>query len=141
MTYAYDDWVQMPTKDLYDTAIMKMAIDAAKDMYDKGQQQLKDFYRDYGDFISPIQKDMDWYAKNVTGKVRDVIDTLYANGIDPLRSAEGRTAISWLINSMPVRDIAKLRQSAENAKQYNKTQPVVRPTFSFFRSVCRFLIY
>jgi len=27
----------MPTKDLYDTAVMKMAIEAAKDMYDKGQ--------------------------------------------------------------------------------------------------------
>jgi len=26
----------MPTKDLYDTAVMKMAIEAAKDMYDKG---------------------------------------------------------------------------------------------------------
>lgn len=37
MIYAYDDYVQMPTKDLYDTAVMKMAIEAAKDMYDKGE--------------------------------------------------------------------------------------------------------
>jgi hypothetical protein len=37
---------------------------------------------------------MDWYNENVTGKVRDTINNLYANGIDPLRSAEGRAAIS-----------------------------------------------
>ena len=42
MTYAYDDWVQLPTKDLYDTAIMKMAIEAAKDMYDKGEAKTKE---------------------------------------------------------------------------------------------------
>jgi hypothetical protein len=63
-------------------------------MYEKGQQQLKDFYKEYGDFISPIQKEMDWYNQNVTGRVRDTINNLYASGIDPLRSAEGRAAIS-----------------------------------------------
>lgn len=121
MIYAGDPWVQMPIKDLYDTQIMAMSINAAKDMYEKGQKQMEDFYTKYGDFISPIQKDMDWYNKNVTGKAQSLINYLYQNGVDPLRSAEGRAAISQLIYSMPVGDIAKLKQSAETAKEYLKS--------------------
>lgn len=122
MIYAGDPWVQMPVKDLYDTQIMAMSINAAKDMYEKGQKQMEDFYTKYGDFISPIQKDMDWYNKNVTGKAQSLINYLYQNGVDPLRSVEGRAAISQLIYSMPTGDIAKLKQSAETAKEYIKNR-------------------
>ena len=121
MIYAGDQWIQYPVKDLYDKAIMQMSIAAARDMYEKGQKQLEDFYTKYGDFMSPIAKDMDWYNQNVTGKVRDTINNLYANGIDPLRSAEGRAAVAQLIYSMPTGDIAKIRQSAETAKEYLKS--------------------
>lgn len=121
MIYAGEQGIIYPVQDLYDKQIMQMSIAAAKDMYEKGQQQLKDFYKEYGDFMSPIANDMDWYNQNVTGRVRDVINNLYANGIDPLRSAEGRAAVAQLIYSMPVGDIAKLRQSAETAKEYLKS--------------------
>ena len=125
MVMAYDQWAQMPVKDLYDSQIMAMSIAAAKDMYEKGQKRLEDFNAKYGDFMSPIQKDMDWYNQNVTGKVRDTINNLYANGIDPLRSAEGRAAISQLIYSMPTGDISKVRQSAEAAKEYIKNRGIL----------------
>jgi hypothetical protein len=36
MVYAYDRAIPLPIQDLYDTQIMSMAINAAKDMYDKG---------------------------------------------------------------------------------------------------------
>lgn len=36
MVLAGDQWLQMPTRDLYDTQMMSMALSAAKDMYDKG---------------------------------------------------------------------------------------------------------
>lgn len=128
MIYAGDQWIQYPVKDLYDKAIMQMSIAAAKDMYEKGQKQLEDFNTKYGDFMSPIAKDMDWYNQNVTGKVRDTINNLYANGIDPLRSAEGRAAVAQLIYSMPTGDIAKLRQSAEAAKEYIKNRGRLQAT-------------
>lgn len=128
MIYAGDQWIQYPVKDIYNTQMMAMAINAARDMYEKGQKQLDDFYTKYGDFTSPIQKDMDWYNQNVTGKARDVINNLYANGVDPLRSAEGRAAVSQLIYSMPTGDIAKLRQSAETAKEYIKNRGVLQAT-------------
>lgn len=120
MVYAYDQWVQLPVRDLYDTQVMAMAINAARDMYEKGQQEMKDFKKDYGDFITPIVADQDWYNRNVTGKVRDAINALYAQGIDPLRNAQGRAMLSQIVNNMPYSDIAKLKMSAENAKEYLK---------------------
>lgn len=120
MVYAYDNWVQLPTKDIYDTQMMAMAINAAKDMYNEGQQQMKDFQTEYGNFITPILADQEWYNNNVIGKVRNTINALYAAGIDPSRSAEGRAAISQLINSIDVGSVNKLRSSAENAKEYLK---------------------
>ena len=121
-TYAYDNWIQLPTRDLYDTQIMAMAINAAKDMYEKGEQRIKDFNTAYGDFVTPIQADQDWYNQNVTGKVRDTINNLYAKGIDPLRSAEGRAIVAQLVNNIPVGQVAKLRSSAKNAEEYLKNR-------------------
>ena len=122
MVYANDQWIQLPTRDLYDTQIMAMAINAARDMYEKGQQEMKDFQKAYGDFLTPIGADQDWWNQNVTGRVRDAVNALYAQGIDPLRNAQGRAMISQLINNMPYGDIAKLRTSAENAKEYLKNK-------------------
>lgn len=122
MIYGGDKTFMLPVMDLYDKGIMQMSIAAARDMYEKGQQQIKDFYKDYGDFMSPIQKDMDWYNQNVTGRVRDTINAIYARGGDPLRNAQDRAEVSRLIYSMPVGDIAKLRQSAQNAVAFNKAK-------------------
>ena len=93
-------------------------INALYNDYMQGVQDMKDFYKDFGSFLSPIQKDMDWYANNVTGVIQDYVNEMYAKGSDPLRTAEGRAGISRLIAGMPYGNIAKLRQSAETAKKY-----------------------
>lgn len=99
-----------------------MAINVAKDMYEKGQKQLEDFSTKYGDFMTPILKDQDWYDKNVTGAARDLINNIYANGGDPLRDAASRAAISRFIYSLPVGDISKVKQSAIAANEYLKNR-------------------
>jgi hypothetical protein len=76
---------------------------------------MKEFQKDYGDFYSPIQKDMDWYNKNIINGSRDVINNLYDKGIDPLRSAEGRAAISRWINNIPTGDVNKLKMGSKIA--------------------------
>ena len=122
MVYSNDQWIQLPTKDIYDTNMMLAAVQAAKDMYEKGVKQLEDFNKTYGDFYSPISKDMEWYNQNVTGKVRDTINDLYAQGIDPIRSAEGRAILQQLINTMPVGEINKRKQGAATADLFNKAK-------------------
>lgn len=122
MVYAGDQWVQFPVKDLYDTQMMAIAINAAKDMYDKGQQEMKEFNKLYGDFTTPILADQDWYNRNVTGRLRDAINEVYRQGGDPLRNPQARAFLSQVINNMPIGEIAKLRTSADNAREFLKAK-------------------
>ena len=122
MIYAGDQAIQLPVRDIYDTQIMLASINAARDMYERGQKQMEDFYKKYGDFFSPISSDMDWYDQNVTGKARDFIQNLYNNGVDPLRSAEGRALIQQFVNSVPVSEVNKRKQAAAAAQEYIKAR-------------------
>lgn len=122
MIYAGDQAIQLPVRDIYDTQIMLASINAARDMYERGQKQMEDFYKKYGDFFSPISSDMDWYDQNVTGRARDFIQNLYNNGVDPLRSAEGRALIQQFVNSVPVSEVNKRKQAAAAAQEYIKAR-------------------
>lgn len=126
MVYANDQWVQLPTKDLYDTQMMAIAINAAKDMYEKGQQEMKDFNKLYGDFYTPIVGDQDKYNSTVIDPVKNVINAIYAAGGDPLRNPEARALISRTINSINTGDVAKWKQRAENARAWYKNMAELR---------------
>lgn len=117
MIYAYDDWVQLPVRDLYDTNMMQMAISAAKDMYEKGQNQVTDFYKQYGDFTSPFAKDMARYGQMMKG-VTGLIDEAYKRGIDLTRSPEGRMLISRAVNSVDPGEFNAMRANAKMGYAY-----------------------
>lgn len=102
---------------LYDSQIMGMAISAAKDMYEKGQQEIKDFRKEYGDFLSPFAKDMARY-KEIIGGVRDVINTAYDNGIDLTKSPEGRMILQNAINSVDPAEMQAMRANAKTGYAY-----------------------
>lgn len=122
MIYSKDQWIQLPTKDLYDSQIMMASINAAKDMYEKGVQEMKDFNKLYGDFTSPIARDVDYWYDNTMKPIRDAVNYMYENGIDPTRSAEGRAFVQRLINQVPVAKLNKIRQSAKVAEEYVKNR-------------------
>lgn len=122
MIYSKDQWVQLPTKDLYDSQIMLASINAARDMYEKGLQETKEFNKLYGDFTSPIARDVDYWYDNTLKPVRDAINYMYDKGIDPTRSAEGRALIQKLINQAPVAKLNQIRQSAKIADEYVKNR-------------------
>ena len=122
MIYAYDQAIQLPVRDIYDTQIMMASINAAKDMYERGQKQMEDFYKNYGDFFSPISSDMDWYENNITGAARNFINELYKNGVDPLKTAEGRSLIQQFIHNVPVGEVNKRKQAAAAAQEYIKAR-------------------
>ena len=118
---------------VFDPTTAQMVLNANRDYinavyndYQQARQDMKDFAKEYGDFLSPIAKDMEWYEKNVTGDVRNFINNLYAQGIDPLRSQEGRSLVARKLASMPIGQIAQLRQSAEAAKEYVKNRGILQ---------------
>lgn len=124
MIYQFDQALPMPTKDLYDTSVMQMAIAAAKDMYDRGEKRINDFYKKYEDFYSPISGATEDVYNTGIGKIKGVISDLYAQGVDPLRSPEGRAAVQRAIRDVDVARINARKQEAEFAKQYIKNRDI-----------------
>lgn len=125
MVFAGDQWVQLPVRDLYDTGVMQMALAAAKDMYDKGQKQIEDFYTKYGDFMSPFAKDMQRY-NDIVGGVGKIIDQAYANGIDVLRSPEGRSLVAQAIRSVNPAEINAMKANAKMGYAYQDALQALR---------------
>ena len=117
MVYAYDQALQLPTVDLYDTQMMAMAVNAAKDMYDRGQEQIKDFYTKYGDFISPFSKDLERYGEMIGG-VRSIIDDAMSRGIDLFKSPEGRAIVARAVNSVNPAEFNRMRTNAKVGFEY-----------------------
>ena len=117
MIYAYDQALQLPTVDLYDTQMMAMAVNAAKDMYNRGQESVKEFYKTYGDFMSPFAKDMERYGQ-MMGNVRNLINDAYARGIDLARSPEGRALIQRAVYSVNPGEFNRMRTNAKVGFEY-----------------------
>lgn len=117
MIYSRDQWAQLPTRDLYNTNVMMAAVSAAKDMYDKRQKTMEDFYEKYGTFDSPFAKDMERYG-NLIQNVTDAVDDMYAQGVDPLRSAEGGAQLSRLIHAFPIAELNRMKANAKYGEQY-----------------------
>lgn len=122
MVYGQEQLIQLPTLSLYDTQIMAMALNAAKDMYDRNEQQLKDFYNTYGDFLTPIAADQAWWDENMSGAARRKVNEIYARGGDPLRNRADMAELQAFVNSRPYAEAALMKQSAENSKLYQKAR-------------------
>ena len=122
MIYGYEQPIQLPTLDLYDRQIMAMALNAAKDMYDRNEQNLKEFYKTYGDFISPIAADAAWWENNMDGAARRKVNEIYARGGDPLRDRADMAELQQFINSRPYAIARMMKESAKNAELYNQAR-------------------
>lgn len=121
--------IEYGRQQIFDPTTAKMLLDAQDQYvnavyndYLRGLEEMKEFKKEYGNFITPILADQDWYNENVIGKVRNFINDAYSRGIDLTRSAEGRAAISQLINSIDVGSVNKLRSSAANAEEFLKAR-------------------
>ena len=116
MVYAYDQWAQMPVRDLYDTQMMLAHVNAAKDMYEKAEKNFKDFKEKYGDLTFSNDAYQDWYNKNfdISGKINEI----YERGGDHLRNRADRTELMQWINRKPYGKLNKIRQWDTNLKQY-----------------------
>ena len=73
MTFlGYERPVEQGREQVFDPTTAQMVLNANRDYinavyneYQQAKQDMKEFNKEYGDFLSPIQKDMDWYYNNV----------------------------------------------------------------------------
>lgn len=116
----YDEPVAVPIIDLLDSNMMSQYISAAREQYNQAVQEQKEFAKEFGDLYSPSSELNKAYYDQTKGRVNAGLNYLYQNGIDPLRSAEGRAYIAKIIRETPYEKIANWKSDAENMKLYNK---------------------
>lgn len=122
MIYGQDAPVAIPIADLYDTGMMQMYVNAVRDQYQQGLKDYENFVAKYGDFTSPFAKDVDRWNNEVMGPTVNLIDALYAQGIDPMRNAEARAMIQRSVRNVPYAEAAKMRQNAAAGEAYLKAR-------------------
>ena len=121
MIYGQDEPMLFPVADLYDSAMMQMYINAAREQYNQNREDMKEFRKLYGDFTSPFAEDIAWVDQQTRGRVNDALNYMQANGIDPLRSAEGRALIQQIINNTDTAGINLRKQAAANKILWDKS--------------------
>lgn len=122
MIYGQDEPMLFPVADLYDSGMMQMYINAAREQYNQNREDMKEFIKTYGDFMSPFSKDIDWVDQQTRGRVNAAMQYMQENGIDPLRSAEGRAIIQNVINSTDRAGINTRKANATLGEQYLKAR-------------------
>lgn len=120
MIYRYDQPVDMPIPELYDTGLMQAYTQAIREQFEKGEKRLDEFASKYGNFTSPFAKDIQEWDSLTMGRINNIYNDLVSKGIDPLRSREGQAAMAQAIRQTPVGKLNMMLQSAEVGKSYQK---------------------
>lgn len=116
----YDEPVAVPIIDLLDSNMMSQYISAAREQYNQAVQEQKDFAKEFGELYGPNANINKQFYDDTRGAVNKGLDYLYQNGIDPLRSAEGRAYIAKIIRERPYAEIANLKAQNESMKTYQR---------------------
>lgn len=125
--YGYEQPVQFSPVEMFNPTTANMVLQsmnqyagALQRQYEQTKQEQKDFLKEYGDFYSMIDGDTEAYYNMGIDKVRNALSQMYAAGIDPARSPEGRAAISNIISSAPVGLMNQLKHNAQVYEEYQK---------------------
>ena len=116
----YDEPVAVPIIDLLDSNMMSQYISAAREQYNQAVQDQKEFTKEFGELYGPNANINKQFYEQTRGAVNKGLDYLYQNGIDPLRSAEGRAYIAKIIRERPYAEIANLKAQNESMKTYQR---------------------
>lgn len=119
MIYGLEEPGLFPVKDLYDSGLIQSYIGDMRRDYERQLAEQKDFIKTYSDFMSPIPGASEAYQNESIGKVMNVYNNLLQNGIDPLRSMEGRMALRNAMNSIDYNKLATMRESAKIREEYD----------------------
>ena len=116
----YDEPVAVPIIDLLDSNMMSQYISAAREQYNQAIQDQKEFAKEFGELYGPNVNINKQFYDITRGAVNRGLDYLYQNGIDPIRSAEGRAYIAKIIRERPYAEIANLKAQNESMKTYQR---------------------
>lgn len=108
-----DTYVPIPFEKLYTLGKQ------AKEEVDKALADAATAFKEWGEFQSLSQKDIQTFYDETKGKALPVVNDLIKNP-DKIKTVEGRMALQSVINNVDSAKLSALRQSAENMATYDK---------------------
>ena len=108
-----DTYVPIPFEKLYTLGKQ------AKEEVDKALKDAATAFKEWGEFQSLSQKDIQTFYDETKGKALPVVNDLIKNP-DKIKTVEGRMALQSVINNVDSAKLSALRQSAENMATYDK---------------------
>ena len=136
----YEKPVGLGKQQVFDPTTAQMVLNANRDYinavyndYLQAKQEMKDFQKTYGDFASPFAKDMQRYNE-IVGGIRNGINQIYDSVGDPLRSSEGRAALSRLLMSVNPAELSAMRANAKIGYAYLDAMQALRKAGKYSRS-------
>ena len=116
--------VEYGAQQIFDPTMANMVLqtqqhynEAARAEYERGLKDFDTFLTKYGDFISPFAKDMARYGEMIGG-IQNTINQAYKDGVDLLRSPEGRMLVRQLTNSIDPSEFNMMRSNAKMGYDY-----------------------
>ena len=117
---------------VFDPTTAQMVLNANRDYinaiyrdYQQAMADMKEFNKEYGNFLSPFARDMERYNQ-IVGGIQNGIEDLYNRGIDPLRSSEGRAYVTRMINSVNPAELAAMKSNAKLGYAYLDAMQALR---------------
>lgn len=121
--------VEYGSRQIFDPTMANMVlqaqrnyVNAVKDDYLRGLAELQDFNKEYADLDSPILTDNTSYYNLTKGGIKNMFNEAAKQGVDLLRSPEGRMMIANYIATRPYDKLANLRKSRDAANEFLKAR-------------------
>ena len=121
--------VEYGSRQIFDPTMANMVlqaqrnyVNAVKDDYLRGLAELQDFNKEYADLDSPILADNTSYYNLTKGGIKNMFDEAAKQGVDLLRTPEGRMMVANYIATRPYDKLANLRKSRDAANEYLKNK-------------------
>lgn len=121
--------VEYGSRQIFDPTMANMVlqaqrnyVNAIKDDYLRGLAELQDFNKEYADLDSPILADNTSYYNLTKGGIKNMFDEAAKQGVDLLRTPEGRMMVANYIATRPYDKLANLRKSRDAANEFLKAR-------------------
>lgn len=116
-------------QEIFNPTTANMILSSMKDYATAVRQDYKDavekeeqFLKENSQFISPSQADTEYFYNNTLGGMNALFNAADQQGIDLLRSQQGRALIQRYIMSRPYNKLSQIRETAKNLELFNKAK-------------------
>ena len=122
MILGYEQPVDIPVMSIYDKQAIRDYVGAVQKDYEEGVKAFNDFRDKYGALVSSMPGASDAYYNAGMKRVMDEYNAMIAQGIDPIRSIEGRSRLARAERMADIPTMSKIAATSQNYDEWLKNK-------------------